>query len=303
MSNQKETPVNEGKYNSIAPVSSKNELETYKDLPEANTDRANKYSPLFDACMNAIWDRIQEFGTKETISQLWTSSLFPERLAKQFLRIVEKWQSSTPAQPVSKESAEPVAVYFEFQHPESKEVKTSRLYNIAELLETDLYSIQEAACICNCQPVGETNVVECNCQVYLDDFELIGTFIQPTPKEDSLQGETVEQFDLFTKAFASIYRVDFEVAKDFIYDNDVKISISNAKSMAELFANWKVQQLTATIANLNGKYKISQRIQAEQFNDLGHLRTQLAEKDKELLELKQKLEIATRSSWTPKQKD
>lgn len=61
---------------------------------------------------------------------------------------------------------------FNFKHTETGEVMVVSLSDkrIQNLLETELYEmIQE----CNCQPVGETNVVECGCIDYLEKFELL----------------------------------------------------------------------------------------------------------------------------------
>jgi uncharacterized phage protein (TIGR01671 family) len=59
---------------------------------------------------------------------------------------------------------------FVFQHVDSKEIKTKRftLDEIANGFEDDLFILE-----CDCEPVGETNVVECNCEDYLEDFRLI----------------------------------------------------------------------------------------------------------------------------------
>lgn len=63
-----------------------------------------------------------------------------------------------------------MSVDFTFKHPESGEVKTIYLSesDIQEKLSDQL--IDELTC--DCQPVGETNVVECNCEDYLHEFEL-----------------------------------------------------------------------------------------------------------------------------------
>jgi uncharacterized phage protein (TIGR01671 family) len=59
---------------------------------------------------------------------------------------------------------------FVFQHQDSKEIKTKRftLDEIANGFEDELFILE-----CDCEPVGETNVVECNCEDYLEDFRLI----------------------------------------------------------------------------------------------------------------------------------
>lgn len=60
---------------------------------------------------------------------------------------------------------------FIFKHKTSGEIKTVSLTEkqIQKLLEYELY---EEYLKCDCEPVGETNVVECNCDDYLCGFKL-----------------------------------------------------------------------------------------------------------------------------------
>ena len=60
---------------------------------------------------------------------------------------------------------------FIFKHPESKEIKTVTLSEkqIQDLLSDTLYNDYLT---CDCEPIGETDVVECNCEDYLCGFEL-----------------------------------------------------------------------------------------------------------------------------------
>ncbi len=62
---------------------------------------------------------------------------------------------------------------FIFQHPESKEFK-SKIVALDRILQDGL-TIDEIKdnITCNCQPVGETNVVDCNCGDYYDEFQLV----------------------------------------------------------------------------------------------------------------------------------
>jgi len=68
---------------------------------------------------------------------------------------------------------EKLKVSFVYKHHNGEERK-SRYYTIDELVETSDTEIMENALQCDCQPVGETNVVECNCDVYFDEFVLAG---------------------------------------------------------------------------------------------------------------------------------
>lgn len=60
---------------------------------------------------------------------------------------------------------------FKFKHSKSGEIKTISLSysEIQEKLESELYD--QVGC-CDCEPVGETNVVECGCEDYLEGFVL-----------------------------------------------------------------------------------------------------------------------------------
>jgi uncharacterized phage protein (TIGR01671 family) len=62
-----------------------------------------------------------------------------------------------------------------FQHPTSKEIIISSPILLDDLINkySDIYELVEKFCTCNCQPIGETNVVECNCCDYFDEFECI----------------------------------------------------------------------------------------------------------------------------------
>lgn len=81
----------EGSYNSIQPTSSKMELVKYISIRQPETSRDKDCSPLFDAAMCAVADRLKEFTDRETFNKVWTSSLFPERISKQFLRLAEQY--------------------------------------------------------------------------------------------------------------------------------------------------------------------------------------------------------------------
>jgi hypothetical protein len=83
-------------------------------------------------------------------------------------------------------SAEAVKIEFIFKHPKG-EIITSGAYTVDEILETDIFEILDKYCVCDCQPIGETNVVECNCDDYYNAFEYVGNRIYtslqalPTP--------------------------------------------------------------------------------------------------------------------------
>lgn len=63
---------------------------------------------------------------------------------------------------------------FTYKHTESGEIKTLSLTEKEMANLIDVNDLHDEFCKenCNCQPVGETNVVDCNCDEYLADFEL-----------------------------------------------------------------------------------------------------------------------------------
>ncbi|WP_017521218.1 hypothetical protein ACQCLI_04875 [Pseudomonas nitroreducens] len=79
------------------------------------------------------------------------------------------------AAPVAQAVQVPDEFAFEYRHPngERHTVWVSR----EQVLEQMPDFIFEALCgtFCNCQPVGETNVVECNCDEYAEEFQLVAT--------------------------------------------------------------------------------------------------------------------------------
>jgi hypothetical protein len=63
---------------------------------------------------------------------------------------------------------------FQFQHPGSTERRTVSLTkaDVAGGMEDALYE-KLVAQLCQCESVGETNVLDCNCNEYGHDFELV----------------------------------------------------------------------------------------------------------------------------------
>ena len=69
------------------------------------------------------------------------------------------------------------SIRFNFKHPNGEEKPvTLTMKMILNLIEDDLL---ETVCNCDCQTVGETNVLDCGCWEYysefiLDDYQIIG---------------------------------------------------------------------------------------------------------------------------------
>lgn len=75
---------------------------------------------------------------------------------------------------------QPVSMDFTYRHPVTGEEITVTMTRaeIQENLSNEL-SDKLGEAVCTCQPVGETNVVDCGCTDYLDDFVLLPV---PAPK-------------------------------------------------------------------------------------------------------------------------
>ena len=60
-----------------------------------------------------------------------------------------------------------------FQHPKSKDIIISDVYTLDEISDIGIETLRDLTCKCDCEPVGETNVVECNCSDYYGEFACI----------------------------------------------------------------------------------------------------------------------------------
>lgn len=64
-------------------------LKKYQAIRMPDPFRDADYSPVQDAIMGAICRNLEEYAP-EAFERAWTSSLFPERLTKEVLRLFEK---------------------------------------------------------------------------------------------------------------------------------------------------------------------------------------------------------------------
>lgn len=59
---------------------------------------------------------------------------------------------------------------FKFRHPVTGEEKTVIIDKNTIRLQLEEFAHES---LCECQPEGETNLVECNCEEYYENFELV----------------------------------------------------------------------------------------------------------------------------------
>lgn len=111
-------------------------------------------------------------------------------------------------------------VSVKMQHPESKEEKTVTfdIKYLKDIIETDPDRAYDALGeqFCNCQPVGETNVVECGCIDYLECFEIMSTDINTLPTTKS----TEQSPDAVVTMPEEKQKAIMAAARDVIYFND-----------------------------------------------------------------------------------
>lgn len=82
-------------------------------------------------------------------------------------------------------------IKFVFKHNKTGDIKEFELTinEIQDKLEDELYEML----VCDCEPVGESNVIECNCEDYLEDFILQkqGTWNdRAEPKQEEMKGKS-----------------------------------------------------------------------------------------------------------------
>ena len=78
------------------------------------------------------------------------------------------------------------ALSFEFEHPSSKEKRAVTLTkrDVFDGMEDYFYD-KLGEQVCQCESVGETNVVDCNCDEYVHDFEVVSACLDVTPASNA----------------------------------------------------------------------------------------------------------------------
>jgi len=75
--------------NYFIPKSSDNLIKEYKGLREPIEGRDKKYSPLHDSIISAIGRNLEKYAP-DSFNDAWTSSIFPERLTLEIMRLCEE---------------------------------------------------------------------------------------------------------------------------------------------------------------------------------------------------------------------
>lgn len=110
---------------------------------------------------------------------------------------------------------QPVEVMlFQLKHPDTGDAHTVALTraDIADGMDDTLFE-KLGDLICDCQPVGETNVVDCNCDDYIYEFELVNAapIAQTVPQPE--QSGLVEALEAIVRQYPNpdISHVDYRV--------------------------------------------------------------------------------------------
>lgn len=119
---------------------------------------------------------------------------------EQCIQILAAALATRPAQT----ERQPVEVMlFQLKHPETGDAHTVALTrsDIADGMDDTLFE-KLGDLICDCQPAGETNVVDCNCDDYIYEFELVNAapIAQTDPQPEP---GLLERIDAAIKAFTS----------------------------------------------------------------------------------------------------
>lgn len=78
------------KFNSILPTSPEYLIEEYKGLRDAEPKRDEMFSPLHDSILTALSSNLDKYAKGDVKERIWMT-MFPERAAKEILRLVEQF--------------------------------------------------------------------------------------------------------------------------------------------------------------------------------------------------------------------
>ncbi|HDW9459112.1 TPA: hypothetical protein RNI42_000260 [Pseudomonas aeruginosa] len=156
------------------------------DVPQAEQAEAERPIVSFEKYMQVMYDR-DEHAKRLEAAQARVAELelgiariagdfLPDNSGQAELALDEMRQALhelLAAAPTQAQHSVPEEFSFEYRHPngESHTVTVSRDQVINEMPDF----LFEALCskFCNCEPVGETNVVECCCDEYAEEFKLL----------------------------------------------------------------------------------------------------------------------------------
>lgn len=124
--------------------------------------------------------------------------------------------------PITQTEPQPVEVMqFQYRHPDNCETYTVSLSRkeVADRMDDELFE-KLTDTFCPCEPVGETNVVECRCDEYAEEFELLAAapFAQTAPQTPlvarvaELEAELGQQHEAHRKTWRQLEQAQVELA-------------------------------------------------------------------------------------------
>jgi hypothetical protein len=84
---------------------------------------------------------------------------------------------------------------FQFQHPKTGEIREVELSDAQ--IRTEMEDTARDQVTCDCEPEGETNVVECNCCEYYDEFVLLQPGDTPLVSTEGYPNDLPAHFIVF----------------------------------------------------------------------------------------------------------
>ncbi len=137
----------------------------------------------------------------------WDDPITPLEVWNAALRYATTCPAQTEQQPVE-------VMRFQLKHPDTGDTRSVTLTRseVADCMEDTIFE-KLGDLICDCQPVGETNVVDCSCDDYIYEFELVNAapIAQTAPQPE--QSGLVEALEAIVRQYPNpdISHVDYRV--------------------------------------------------------------------------------------------